>query len=696
MSRRPEVLFPLFGTLTKLDGVGPKSAQTLENVQVAKPLDLLMSLPLSGIDRHRRSSIREVVPPSVATVEVTIGTHHPPRTRGRPYRVQVEDAATSFQLVFFHARGDYLQKILPTGQKRIVSGKVEVFDGIAQIVHPDHILSVDEGESIPPFEPVYALHAGITQKAMWKATRSALSLLPDLPEWIDPALKAQEDWPDWAAAMQAAHTPASTSDLSPHAAARARLAYDELFAHQVTLALARAATRRAKGVATVPTGALSEKVLASLPFKPTGAQTRAIAEIAGDLVAPVRMNRLLQGDVGSGKTLVAFIALLGAVEGGGQGVMMAPTEILARQHLDGLRPLAKEAGVVLEILTGRDKGSVRAAKLAALASGEIEILVGTHAVFQRDIVFADLRLAVIDEQHRFGVSQRMELGAKGQAVDVLVMTATPIPRSLALAQYGDMDVSVLDEKPPGRTPVQTALISSSRMDEIVEKLRQAVAEGRQAYWVCPLVEESEVSDLTAAEERFKRLRSALGEGVVGLVHGQMPPAEKDSAMARFVAGETKVLVATTVIEVGVNVPNASIMMIEHAERFGLAQLHQLRGRVGRGAAASSCLLIYQAPLGETGRRRLEILRETEDGFRISEEDLAMRGAGDVIGTAQSGIPRFRIADLERQAGQMAVAQTDARKLLNDDPKLETERGKAVRTLLWLMEQDKAIRLISVG
>ena len=696
MSGRPEVLFPLFGALTKLDGIGPKSAQALEGARVEKPLDLLMTLPLSGVDRHRRASIRDVVAPSVATVEVTVGEHHPPKTRGRPYRVYVEDAQTSFQLVFFHARGDYLQRLLPTGQKRIVSGKVEIFDGIAQIVHPDHVLAVAEADDIPAFEPVYPLHAGITQKAMWKATRSAMGLMPELPEWIDPALKARENWPDWDDAMQAVHTPQATSDLSPHAPARERLAYDELLAHQLTLALARAASRRSKGLPSKPTGVMTDAVLASLPYKPTGAQQHAVSEIAADLEAPVRMNRLLQGDVGSGKTLVALMALLGVVEAGGQGVMMAPTEILARQHLDGLRPLAQSAGIMLEILTGRDKGAARATKLKALAEGEINILVGTHAVFQKDIVFKNLRLAVIDEQHRFGVSQRMQLGAKGQAVDVLVMTATPIPRSLALAQYGDMDVSVLDEKPPGRTPVQTALVSTGRMDEVIEKLRNAVGEGRQAYWVCPLVEESEVVDLTAAEERFKRLRATLGEGVVGLVHGQMPPAEKDAAMARFVSGETKVLVATTVIEVGVNVPNASIMMIEHAERFGLAQLHQLRGRVGRGSAASTCLLLYQPPLGETGRRRLEILRETEDGFRISEEDLAMRGAGDVIGTAQSGIPHFRIADLERQAGQMAVAQTDARALLNDDPKLETDRGKAARTLLWLMEQDKVIRLISVG
>ena len=696
MSSRPEVLFPLFGALTKLDGVGPKTAQILEAAGVARPRDLIMTLPISGVDRHRRASIRDVSAPAVATVEVTVGEHYPPSTRGRPYRVQVSDAQTTFQLIFFHARADYLQKLLPTGQKRVVSGKVEIFDGIAQMVHPDHVVTIDDADDIPAFEPVYPLHAGISQKLMYRATRAGLEMAPDLPEWIDAALKSREGWPDWASALQAAHCPQSTTDLSPHSPARLRLAYDELMAHQLTLALARAVSRRAKGRPSTATGALSAKVLAALPYQPTGAQTRAVAEINADLASSFRMNRLLQGDVGAGKTLVAFLALLSVVEAGGQGVMMAPTEILARQHYEALQPLAATAGIRLEVLTGRDKGAERAAKLNALSLGEIGILVGTHAVFQKDIVFNDLRLAVIDEQHRFGVAQRMELGAKGRATDVLVMTATPIPRSLALAQYGDMDVSILDEKPPGRTPVQTALVSTSRMDEVVEKLRHAVAEGRQAYWVCPLVEESEFVDMTAAEERFKQLRAALGEGVVGLVHGQMPPAEKDAAMARFVAGETKVLVATTVIEVGVNVPNASIMMVERAESFGLAQLHQLRGRVGRGSTASTCLLLYQAPLSETGRRRLEILRETEDGFRISEEDLAMRGAGDVIGTAQSGIPRFRIADLERQAALMALAQSDARKLLHDDPKLETARGQAARTLLWLMEQDKAIRLISVG
>ncbi|WP_323764305.1 ATP-dependent DNA helicase RecG [Marinovum sp.] len=696
MSSRPEPLFPLFADLETLPGVGPKTAKSLAGLAIEAPRDLLFTLPHSGIDRRKRDSVQGADLPGVVTVEVEIGRHTAPRSRSGAYRVTVQDAQAAFQLVFFHARGDYLRKILPSGARRVVSGKVELFDGMAQMVHPDHILPLDEAHEIPDFEPVYPLTAGVTQKAMHKAAQGALTRVPELAEWIEPSLLRQEGWPTWAEALAQAHTPEDGAMLSPMHPARLRLAYDELFAHQMTLALARQTRRKGAGRSSEGTGVLQGKVLKSLPYVPTGAQTRAIADIAGDMARDKRMNRLLQGDVGAGKTLVAFMALLIAVEAGGQGVMMAPTEILARQHLEGLQPLAESAGVVLELLTGRDKGAERAAKLSALKNGEIQVLVGTHAVFQEDVVFRDLRLAVVDEQHRFGVRQRLALGAKGVLADVLVMTATPIPRSLALAQYGDMDVSVLDEKPPGRKPITTALVSTERLSEVVGRIRAAADEGRQVYWVCPLVEESETSDMTAAEERFKRLRAALGEGRVGLVHGQMPPADKDAAMRRFQAGETSVLVATTVIEVGVNVPNATIMVIERAETFGLAQLHQLRGRVGRGDQASTCLLLYQSPLGEAGRKRLETLRNTEDGFVISETDLAMRGAGDVIGTAQSGVPRFRVADVESQTGLMSTAQTDARALLTTDPTLESVRGRATRVLLWLMRQDEAIRLISVG
>ncbi|WP_425098345.1 ATP-dependent DNA helicase RecG [Tropicibacter sp. S64] len=696
MSGRPETLFPLFADIKGLDGIGPKTAQALEQMNIHAPRDLLFTLPHALVDRRLRASVIGADLPGVVTVEVQIGQHRAPSKRGAPYRIEVDDAQTRFQLVFFHARPEYLQRQLPSGERRVVSGRVELFDGVPQMVHPEHMLDPDEAQSLPDFEPVYPLTSGVTQKIMTRAVTDALSRVPDLEEWIDAEQRRQEGWPDWAAAVRQAHRPTTAGALAPTDPARARLAYDELMAHQLTLALARANRRRSRGIVTEGDGRLRSKVLKSLPYRPTNAQVRAMDEIAADMAAPERMNRLLQGDVGAGKTLVAFMALLIAVEAGGQGVMMAPTEILARQHLEGLQPLAESAGVVLELLTGRDKGGERQAKLDALARGAIQILVGTHAVFQKDVAFRDLRLAIVDEQHRFGVRQRLELGRKGQGADVLVMTATPIPRSLALAQYGDMDVSILDEKPPGRKPIKTALISTERIDEVIAHLRKAIAEGRQAYWVCPLVEESEASDLIAAEARFKRLRATLGEAHVGLVHGQMPHEQKDAAMAEFVAGRTSVLVATTVIEVGVNVPNASIMVIERAEIFGLAQLHQLRGRVGRGDAASTCLLMYQPPLNEGGMKRLTTLRETEDGFRISEVDLEMRGAGDLIGTAQSGLPQFRVADLERQAGLMAVAQSDARRLLAEDPSLESARGQAARHLLWLMRQDEAIRLIGVG
>ena len=694
MTGRPERLFPLFAGLETLPGIGPKTARAMANLGIATPKDLLLTLPTGGIDRTPVRSIRSAALPGTVTVAVTVGRHLPPSSPGRPYRIEVEDAATSFQVVYFRGAAEAHARALPTGQRRVLSGRVELYDGIAQMAHPDHVLL--EHERLPAYEPVYPLTAGVTSRVMARAVDAALKRLPDVPEWIDPALLAERGWPAFGDALRRAHAPAAAADLAAFAPARQRLAYDELLAHQATLALARASDRARPGVATVGDGRLRRRVLDALPFEPTRAQQRASDEIAADMAEPRRMNRLLQGDVGAGKTLVALLALLAAVEAGGQGVLMAPTEILARQHAEGLRPLAETAGVVLELLTGRDKGREREAKLAALGSGDIAILVGTHAVFQRDVAFADLRLAVIDEQHRFGVRQRMLLGDKNAATDVLVMTATPIPRSLALTRYGDMDLSVLDEKPPGRTPIVTATVPVARLDDVVAKLGAAVAEGRQAYWVCPLVEESEAVDTTSAEARFRALRAVLGEGVVGLVHGQMPPAEKDAAMAAFVAGRTGVLVATTVIEVGVDVPNASIIVIERAETFGLAQLHQLRGRVGRGAAASTCLLLHRPPLSEAAEARMRILRETEDGFRIAEEDLAMRGAGDVIGTAQSGLPRFRVADLERQGALMALASTDARALVARDPTLATPRGEAVRALLWLTEQDRALRLLSVG
>ena len=692
---RPPALFPLFAGIDTLPGIGPKGRAALEQMGIDKPRDLILTLPASGITRKRIQRLAEARAPETVTVAVTVVRHHAPQVRGRPWRVHCSDGTDDLTIVFFRPRESWIESQLPVGSRRVVSGKLELFDGAAQMVHPDHILREDQ-DSPPEFEPVYPLSTGLTQKAMAKAVDAAMTRLPELPEWIDPQLIATRGWPGFAEALRLAHAPTSHAALSPDSPARARLAYDEFLAHQMTLALVRRDKRRLKGRASTGDGRLRRRVLDSLPWPPTGAQTRAVAEIAADMASGRRMNRLLQGDVGAGKTLVALLSALVAVEAGGQAVLMAPTEILARQHARALEPLARAAGIRLAALTGRDKRDLRAQILTDLSEGRIDILVGTHAVFQKDVKFHDLRLAIIDEQHRFGVAQRLELSAKGQVPpDMLIMTATPIPRSLALSQYGDLDLSVLDEKPPGRQPITTVMIADSRLDQVTERLRVAMAQGARAYWVCPLVDESEVTDLTAAEARFTHLRALFGDAV-RMVHGQMPPDQRDAAMADFAQGRAQLLVATTVIEVGVDVPQATIMVIERAESFGLAQLHQLRGRVGRGTGASTCLLMYHAPLNEAGARRLTTLRDTEDGFRIAEVDLEMRGAGDVIGTAQSGLPRFRIADLEHQSGLMAVARQDARALLEREPALDGPRGQAIRQLMWLMQQDQAIRLIQVG
>lgn len=693
---RPEILWPLFGDLVKLPGIGAKTAKLYEKLGVTRPRDLIFLPPHNVIDRRPRPSLASANLGVVATVEALVGAHYPPSARGRPYRVTMQGEGVEFILTFFHARDDWVRRSLPEGQRRYVSGKVEIFDGVLHMTHPDYIMSAAEAETLPPFEPVYPLTAGIGQRQMAKAVGGALALAPDPPEWLDAPFLAQRNWPTWREAVCALHSPKGREALSPAAPARQRLAYDELMAHQLTLALARARMKRGKGRPLKGDGALRTKLLAALPYKPTNAQTRAESEIAGDLAAPVRMLRLLQGDVGAGKTLVAMLSLLNAVEAGGQGAMMAPTEILARQHHASLTPLTEAAGVKLAILTGRAKAAERREILAGLASGEIDILVGTHALFSKDVAFKDLRLAVVDEQHRFGVKQRMELSAKGNGVDVLIMTATPIPRSLALASFGDMDISVLDEKPPGRQPITTRLVSMGRYDDVVARLKAAVADGKRAYWVCPLVEESELSDATAAEDRARVLRMALGEDVVALVHGQMSPEDKDAAMARFQAGEAQVLVATTVIEVGVDVPEATIMVVEQAEKFGLAQLHQLRGRIGRGSDASTCLLMYRAPLGKTAEARLTTLRNSEDGFRIAEEDLKLRGAGDVLGVQQSGFPTFAIANLESDADLMRIAQDDARLILETEPELDGKRGSALRVLLYLQDRDAAIQYLTGG
>jgi ATP-dependent DNA helicase RecG len=690
----------MFAPLTALQGIGPRLSKLVEKAAGPRVVDLLWHLPSDIVDRRASPRVGDAVPGTVATIVVRVVAHHPPPPRNSrvPYRITCEDDTGRMTLVYFHAKDDYLERLLAPGETRVISGKVELFDGRRQMTHPDHVVPLADIESVRRVEPTYPLTTGLSPKVLAKAIQAALGRTVALPEWGDAEFVKRRRWSTWHESLLSAHHPSSHADLGPRTATRERLAYDELLSNQLALALVRLKARKQRGRSLAGEGHRRKLVEAALPYRLTGAQIRAVGEIAADMASETRMLRLLQGDVGSGKTVVAMLAMLIAVEAGAQAALMAPTELLAHQHFETLKPLADAAGVSLDLITGRVKGSAREAALAALADGSTQIAVGTHALVQKDAAFKDLALAVIDEQHRFGVDQRLDLAGKGSGTDVLVMTATPIPRTLVLTAYGDMDVSRLDEKPPGRRPIDTRLVNLDRLDEAINAIARASAKQAKVYWVCPLIEESEVSDLAAAEDRYAQLKARFGDRVA-LIHGRMKTTEKDAVMGAFASKDASgpsILVATTVIEVGVDVPEATIMVIEHAERFGLAQIHQLRGRIGRGGREGNCLLLYQAPLTETARARLSTLRDTEDGFLIAEEDLRLRGAGEVLGTRQSGLPRFRIADAMVHADLIAVARDDARLIVARDPDLQSARGEALRTLLYLFGQDAAVRTLRSG
>jgi ATP-dependent DNA helicase RecG len=696
---RPEALFPLFADITTLPGIGPRLAVLVEKVAAGgRVKDVLFTAPTGVTDRTRRILISDAGLPGhegLVTLEGEVEAHLPPSSMKQPYKVRLRDETGYLHLVWFRAKPDYLTRLLPEGTRRVVSGKAERFGSEIQIVHPDLVARPEDLDDADLIQPNYPLTAGLTVNVMRKAVRSALDVTPVLPEWLDPALLDREGWTDWAGALTSLHRPENAGDVDPQNAPRRRLAFDELFAHQLALKLARADRRSRTGREVTGDGTRVQAVLDHAPFTPTGAQIRAYEAVRDDLAAPARMMRLLHGDVGSGKTFVAALAAARVAEAGFQTAVMAPTEILARQHASVLAPLLEPAGITVAALTGRDKGRMREEIVGRLSRGEIDVVCGTHALFQEGVEFHDLGLVVVDEQHRFGVSDRRRLGAKGQRPDTLVMSATPIPRTLTLAVYGDLDVSRLDEKPAGRIAPVTRVISAERLGDVIEGLRRALANGERAYWVCPLVEESDTSDLAAAEERFHLLSQALGVRV-GLIHGRMKARDKEAVANAFRAGELDLLVATTVIEVGVDAPDATIMVIEHAERFGLAQLHQLRGRVGRGDKPSSCLLLYHGALGETARARLEVMRASDDGFVIAEEDWKLRGSGDPLGLRQSGMPDYRFADLGVHGDLLAMASDQARLAVSREDPLSGERGEALRTLLYLFERDEGVRLMRSG
>jgi ATP-dependent DNA helicase RecG len=701
---RPALLNPLFTPVTSLAGVGPKQDRLfrylLGRSETPRLVDLLLHLPASVIDRRTQPKIRDVVPGTVVTLEVTVDRHRP--TPGRnaraPHLVYASDDTGDVVLTYFRAQPGYVEKLLPVGAKRYVSGTAQMYDGTLQITHPDRVVDEEGFAKLTGIDPVYPLTEGLALGSLRRAMAQALQKLPALPEWISPEVIRRCQFPPIAQALTRVHVPVELTDILPDGPFWSRLAFDELLAGQLALALVRAQLRRPAGDRHAGDGQLRKLIIDALPYSLTTSQQQAAAAISDDLRQPVRMLRLLQGDVGSGKTVVALLAAAAVTEVGKQAALMAPTEILARQHIKTITPLAERAGMTVAILTGREKGKERRDILARLAAGEIDFLVGTHALIQDDVVFKALALAVVDEQHRFGVRERLALTAKGDAVDVLVLSATPIPRTLVLTYFGDMDVSELREKPAGRQPIDTRTLPSSRLNEVIEGIGRALQAGKLAYWICPLVEESEaegIEHLTNATERFDSLRQRFGDRV-GLVHGQMKGTEKDRVMAQFAAHEIGLLVATTVVEVGVDVPAATIMVIENAERFGLAQLHQLRGRIGRGSEASTCLLLYKEPLNEISTARLKVIRETTDGFRIAEEDLKLRGEGDVLGIRQSGLPGYRIARSEVHGQLITQARDEALRILKDNPKLTGERGEALRCLLYLYERDEAIPLLGAG
>jgi len=685
---RPDRLNPLFAETASLEGVGPKLTKPLEKLGLTRVRDVVYHLPDRFVQRRAVADLDEAREGEQIVVALTPVEHRAPRNDRGPYRVLAKDAKGNTLALTYFGRASYTaKKQLPVGEKRWVAGRLDRYGDMLQIVHPDHVATSSAGLMGHLLEPVYSLAEGLTQPKVADLVAQSLERAPELPEWIEPGVLDKHKWPAWRDALVLAHR-------GDHPLSRDRLAYDELLANSLALLLVRADNRRRRGQPLQGDGRLRSKL--SLPFPLTGAQRRSIGEIARDLARPHPMLRLLQGDVGSGKTVVALEAMLIAVEAGAQAAMLAPTEILARQHYETLRQLAAPTGVNIALLTGRDTGRARESILLGLLDGSIDVVVGTHAIFQGAVSYRDLALVVIDEQHRFGVSQRLLLTQKGKLTPhTLSMTATPIPRTLVLAQYGEMEVSKLDEMPPGRQPIDTRVIAAERLPEVVEGLARHIASGHQAYWVCPMVREHETEDIAAAEARFAALSHRFGDTVV-LVHGQLKPELKDAAMERFVGGDARLLVATTVIEVGVDVPDATLMVIEQAERFGLAQLHQLRGRVGRGRAKSVCLLLRSGELSGTGKHRLALMRETQDGFRLAEEDLVLRGGGELLGTRQSGDTHFRIADLDQIQRLLPIAHDDARLLIERDGGLTGERGEAARLLLYLFERDWGVQLLRGG
>lgn len=698
---RPDLI--LFEPLAKRLKLSPYHRGILARISIVTVKDLLFHLPNTVHSRRFFESIQDLKTfySDAANLSVKAGfigevvVHETARVNHIPTRVIVKDASGGMEVVFFHIKPSYLLTKLPVGRRFAFGGSINTYLGRIHMVQPEVILDPIQKSQLEGNDRIYGLTKGLSQNFFRKVMPVILDAIPNVPEW-DEHTTQENQWPSWSDAIKSLHTANSDMDLIPSTPARLRLAYDELLAHQLSMILVKNAYHRAAGIPKTAEGTLVKKAMDLIPFQLTNAQIMALNQTLDDLKSGHQMHRLIQGDVGSGKTIVALLAMLQTVESGFQATLLAPTDILARQHFASIKPLCEKLGIEIRLFTGRDKTKERRINNDDLQSGAIHIAVGTHALIQETIQFKHLGLAVIDEQHKFGVAQRAALSEKGNFIDTLFMSATPIPRTILLARYGDLDVSIIDEKPPGRKDIKTLVMPSAKEAELIASLDRSINTGNQIYWVCPLIEESDVLNLTASEDRFKQLCDALPHRRIGMVHGRMKGSDKDAVMMEFKQGNWDILVATTVIEVGVDVPRATIMVIEHAERFGLAQLHQLRGRIGRNDQESTCILLYAPNPTNIAQARLTIMRETNDGFKIAEEDLKLRGGGEIASTRQSGFPDYIFADPMQHKNLMETAYSSATELLKKNPDLLGNKGDAIRLLLKLYNRDDTLRYVRSG
>ena len=691
---RPAYLDLLLSPINKLKGVGPKIENIINKLGINLNIHFLWHFPYKIIEKKYYENIHDAPLNQFVTLKIEVIKHYPSKFRRQPYRVSCLANETAIDIVYFNARHPVIRSILPHKSFKMISGKLEFFKNKFQITHPSNIENVTDIQLLREKEPVYSLTAGLNMKTFIKLSNQVLDSIPNLKEWIEERLLLKYNFISWKEAIEKLHNPEIEDTYSEKNIFRRRLAFDELLAHQLAICIIRTIDNKKISVVFKNNNKLKNDLIKNLEFKLTNSQINVVDEIQKDLVSNKQMIRLLQGDVGSGKTIVALISMLTVIESGYQVTLMAPTSILAYQHYENISKLILNLPIEIDILTGKDKGKKRIEKLDRIKDGKTQIIIGTHALIQEGVNFKKLGLSVIDEQHRFGVYQRMAFNYKGFRPSILVMSATPIPRTLTLAAYGDMDESRLIEKPIGRKPIKTTSLTLKKEKNLIERIKKKINNSNDKFfWVCPLIEESQELDLKAATDRYIALNKIFKNKVM-LIHGQLSEKDKELTMEKFKNEDYRILVATTVIEVGIDIKSATTIIIEHAERFGLAQLHQLRGRVGRNDEESYCILLHKENINDTAKKRLDIMTNTNDGFLIAEEDLKIRGPGEVLGKRQSGLPSFNIADLSYDGDLLEEAKLYAENIISYDPQLN--QNKNLKDLLYIHERDTAIKTLNAG